>query len=70
MKGFGIFSLVLAGLNIIIAFIAIACGAAEAAGSKFAAGLMLGALGAFLVHRAKQKQEEAEKKQQWENENK
>ena len=50
MKNAGIVFLVFAALNLIVAIIASANGAASAAGSKFSATLLLGAIGGLLYY--------------------
>ena len=65
MKIFGYVLVVLAILNFIIAFIAISSNAPDAAARKFSGALMFGVLGAYLVHRAKQKEQEKKDKENW-----
>ncbi len=66
MKTAGIIFLVFAGLNL-FALIAAICTAAggEIIARELGGVLMCGALGAFLIHRAKQKQQEKEDKEKW-----
>lgn len=56
MRGFGIFFIVMAALNLLGAVACVFGGYPEQAGTHFSGVLMLGAIGAFLLHRAKQKQ--------------
>lgn len=65
MKNFGYILVVLAILNFIVALIAISYNASEAAARKFGSTLMLGILGAYLIHRAKQKEQEKRDKENW-----
>ena len=56
MKGFGIICIVFAVLNLLVTIVCILGGYSEQAGTHFSGVLMLGSIGAFLLHRAKQKQ--------------
>lgn len=48
----------MAALNLLVAIACVFGGYPEQAGTHFSGVLMLGAIGAFLIHRAKQKQKE------------
>ncbi|MBQ2540614.1 MAG: hypothetical protein II551_03090 [Paludibacteraceae bacterium] len=67
MKGFGIFCLVMAAINLIIAFGALASGNPEAAGSKFGGACMVGVVGGLLIHFANQRKKDDEEKRKWKN---
>lgn len=65
MKTFGWILIVFAILNFLVFIVAASSGDAESAGGKIAAALMLGVLGAFLVHRGKQKEQEQQDRDEW-----
>lgn len=67
MKSAGIVFIIFAGLNFITSMVALGSGNTEAALMKFNGFLMLGVLGAYLIHRANQKKEDDENKRKWEN---
>lgn len=61
MKTIGIILCVFAVLNLIVGFIALANGAAEAAGGKFGAFVLLGGIGYALYYSGKKKNNKEEK---------
>ena len=65
MKTFGWILIVFAILNFLVFIVAASSGDAESASGKIVAALMLGVLGAFLVHRGKQKEQEQQEKDEW-----
>ena len=68
MKSLGIVFLVLGILNLIIAIAGVSAGIeAETIGMKFGAATTFIVLGAYLIHRAKQKAEEEKNKNDWES---
>lgn len=67
MKTAGWIFVVFAILNFIVFIIAAAGGQAEAAGTKIGGAIMLGVLGAFLIHRGKQKEQEEKDREKWNN---
>lgn len=69
MKTGGIILLVIGILNLLIAFMALANNATEAFASKLGGAGMFIVLGAFLIYRAKKRQEEENDKKNWENNN-
>ncbi len=68
MKVAGWIFVVFAILNFIVFIAAMAMGEAEAAGSKIGGAIMLGVLGAYLVHRGKQKEQEEKNREKWNKE--
>lgn len=58
MKGFGIFFIVMATLNLLAVVACLFGGYPKQTGTHFSGVLLLGAIGAFLLHRAKQKQKD------------
>ena len=71
MKVVGIIFLILGIFCLIIVIGAAANGYnAEAVTSSLSSALMLGVLGAYLIHRANQKKQEKEEKEKWEKMNK
>lgn len=52
-------------LNLIVSFVAMASNETEIAAKKFGAVLTLGVLGAYLIHRAKQKEQEKKDEGNW-----
>ena len=68
MKVAGWIFVVFAILNFIVFIAAMAMGEAEAAGSKIGGAIMLGVLGAYLVHRGKQKEQEGKNREKWNKE--
>lgn len=67
MKVAGWIFIAFAILNFIAFVAAMAAGATEAAGTKIGGAIMLGVLGAFLIHRGKQKEQEEKDKERWNN---
>lgn len=65
MKTFGWVLIVFAILNFLVFIVAASSGDAEAAGGKIGAALLLGVLGAYLVHRGKQKEQEQQDRDEW-----
>lgn len=65
MKTAGWILIVFAILNFIVFLIAASSGTADAAGGKIGSALVLGVLGAFLVHRGKQKEQEQKDREEW-----
>lgn len=67
MKTAGWIFIVFAILNFVVFVIASAAGESEAAGTKIGAAIMLGVLGAYLIHRGNQKEQEQKEKDNWNN---
>lgn len=65
MKVFGWILIVLAAFNFIVFIGALSIGRAEDASTQISAALMFGVLGAYLVHRAKQKKQEQIDRDEW-----
>ena len=65
MKTAGWIFIVFAILNFVVFLAAISTGNAEAAGRKIGGALMCGVLGAYLVHRGKQKEQEQKDRDEW-----
>ncbi|MBQ2187454.1 MAG: hypothetical protein II401_02680 [Bacteroidales bacterium] len=65
MKTFGWVLIVFAILNFIVFLVAASSGSTDAAGGQIGAALLLGVLGAFLVHRGKQKEQEQKDREEW-----
>lgn len=68
MKVAGWIFIAFAILNFIAFIAAMAIGEAEAAGRKMGGAIMLGVLGAYLVHRGKQKEQEEKDREKWNKE--
>lgn len=68
MRAAGIVFLIFAGLNVITLIAALVCGApGDFIAKEFGAVIMLSVLGGFFLHRAKQKKQEQEDKEKWNN---
>lgn len=65
MKVAGWIFIAFAILNFIAFIAAMAIGEAEAAGRKMGEAIMLGVLGAYLVHKGKQKEKEEKEIDDW-----
>lgn len=68
MKVAGWIFIAFAILNFIAFIAAMAIGEAEAAGRKIGGAIMLGVLGAYLVHRGRQKEKEEKDIENWNKE--
>ena len=68
MKVAGWVFIAFAILNFIAFIAAMAAGASDAAGMKISGAIMLGVLGAYLVHRGKQKEQEEKDREKWNKE--
>ncbi len=68
MRAAGIVFLIFAGLNIISLIAALIGGAGgDIIARQFGTVVMFGALGGFFLHQAKQKKQEEEDKEKWNN---
>lgn len=65
MKVAGWIFIAFAVLNFAAFIAASASGASDAAGSKIGGAIMLGVLGAYLLHRGKQKEQEDKDREKW-----
>lgn len=65
MKTLGWIFIVFAILNFIVFLAAIYMGNADAAGMKIGGALINGVLGAYLVHRGRQKDQEQKDRDEW-----
>ena len=65
MKAFGWVLIVFAILNFFAFIAALSLDNADAAGSKIGGALICGVLGAYLVHRGKQKEQEQIDREEW-----
>lgn len=68
MKTAGWIFMVLGILNFIAFILASAYGELEAAKTKLGGAIMLVVLGAYLIHRGKQKDQEEQDREKWNNE--
>ena len=66
MKALGWIFIVLGVLDFIVGIIGITNGY-EGGGRSIGGGIWVGVLGAYLIHRAKQKQQEREDQEKWSN---
>lgn len=69
MKTAGIILLCFGGLNLLAAFIGLATGNPDGFAASISPAVLLGGIGAYLLHRTNQKKHDDQQRQQWLNGN-